>query len=81
MWAISQAIRTDSTYYAKHNASVGLTGTSNENSTGVLGIQNGGAESISQKDIYLDNAFPITPVAGLHVISITTGTDEDSHNS
>ena len=75
LWAIIQEIQTDKNFYTKHAASDGLNGTLNVNSTGVVGIQNGGPSAPELKDIYLDNSFPITPVAGLHVIRITTGTD------
>ena len=69
-----QEITSDGEFLAIHDASSTPNGTSNENSTGILGVQTGGLDEPALKNVYLDNDFPITPVAGLHVIRIKSGT-------
>lgn len=70
-----QELRADKDYLTKHNAGDGPNGTSNPLSTGVLGTQDGsgGAGAATLKHVYLDAAFPVTPVAGLHVVRIKSG--------
>ena len=57
-----------------HDADVGPNGTSNPLSAGVLGTQNGNDAGVKDKRfVYLNDAFPINPVAGLHVVHIYNG--------
>ena len=68
-----QEIRSDGAFLVRHDASNGPNGTSNVNGTGIADIQNGALEEPVLENVYLDNTFPITPVAGMHVIRIKRG--------
>ena len=69
-----QELQADKKYLQQHSADAGPNGTANPLSAGVLGTQNGNDVGVKDKRfVYLDEAFPINPVAGLHVVRIQRG--------
>ena len=69
-----QELKANINYLALHDAEHGPNGTSNPLSAGVLGTQNGNDAGVKNKRfVYLNDAFPINPVAGLHVVHVYKG--------
>ena len=69
-----QELKANKNYLHQHDASSGPNGTANPLGAGVLGTQNGNDVGVSNKRfVYLNDSFPINPVAGLHVVHVTNG--------
>ena len=73
---LPQELQDDKNFLTKRNAGLGPNGSINPLSEGVLGTQDGSGgpnNGVDVNSVYLDNSFPVTPVAGLHVVRINSG--------
>ncbi len=66
-------MKANKNYLHQHDASAGPNGTANPLGAGVLGTQNGNDVGSNKRFVYLNDSFPINPVAGLHVVHVTNG--------